>query len=107
MLPVHLAFALIVGCGGHGQRGATTKPPGSVPVSEGAEGLVSVGGGRSLYLECVGSGKPTVVLEAGFPGNTLNWRDVQPELGRTTRTCAYDPPGWATARHARGARRPG
>src|SRR5204862_3146049 len=41
MLPVLLAFALAVGCGGHGQRGATTKPAGSVPVSEGAGGLVS------------------------------------------------------------------
>jgi pimeloyl-ACP methyl ester carboxylesterase len=41
----------------------------------------------------VGSGKPTVVLEAGFPGNTQNWRDVQPDLGRTTRTCAYDRAG--------------
>ena len=49
--------------------------------------------GRSLYLECVGSGKPTVVLEAGFPGNGGNWRDVQPDLGRTTRTCAYDRAG--------------
>ena len=93
MLPVLLAFVLVVGCGGHGQRGATTKPPSPVPVSEGAGGLVSVGGGRSLYLECVGSGNPTVVLEAGFPGNTLNWRDVQPELGRTTRACAYDRAG--------------
>jgi pimeloyl-ACP methyl ester carboxylesterase len=93
MLPVLLAFALAVGCGGHRQRGTTTKPPGRVLVSEGAGGLVTVGGGRSLYLECVGSGNPTVVLEAGFGGNTLNWRDVQPDLGRTTRTCAYDRAG--------------
>jgi pimeloyl-ACP methyl ester carboxylesterase len=93
MLPVLLAFALAVGCGGHGQRSATTKPAGSVPVSGGAGGWVSVGGGRSLYLECVGSGTPPVVLEAGFGGNTLNWSDVQPELGRTTRTCAYDRAG--------------
>jgi pimeloyl-ACP methyl ester carboxylesterase len=41
----------------------------------------------------VGSGNPTVVLEAGFGGNTLNWRDVQRELGRTTRACAYDRAG--------------
>jgi pimeloyl-ACP methyl ester carboxylesterase len=93
MLPVLLAFALAVGCGGHGQRGATTQPAGSVPVSGGAGGLVSIGGGRSLYVECVGSGDPLVVLEAGFPGNGGNWRDVQPELGRTTRTCAYDRAG--------------
>jgi pimeloyl-ACP methyl ester carboxylesterase len=41
----------------------------------------------------VGSGNPTVVLEAGFPGDGGNWRDVQPDLGRATRTCAYDRAG--------------
>jgi pimeloyl-ACP methyl ester carboxylesterase len=92
MLAVLLACALAVGCGEHGQRVATTKLP-RPAVSGGPGGLVSVGGGRSLYVECVGSGNPTVVLEAGFGGNTLNWRDVQPELGRTTRTYAYDRAG--------------
>jgi pimeloyl-ACP methyl ester carboxylesterase len=33
------------------------------------------------------------VLEAGFGADTLAWRDVQPEVGRTTRTCAYDRAG--------------
>ena len=42
---------------------------------------------------CVGSGSPTVVLEAGFGADTFTWRDVQPQLGRTTRTCAYDRAG--------------
>jgi pimeloyl-ACP methyl ester carboxylesterase len=54
--------------------------------------LVDVGG-RTLYLECVGSGSPTVILEAGFGGSSIDWRDVQPQLGRTTRTCAYDRAG--------------
>ncbi len=58
----------------------------------GAGKLVDVGG-RDLYLECVGSGNPTVVLEAGFGGGSNNWRDVQPQLGQTTRTCAYDRAG--------------
>src|SRR5690349_24585324 len=44
-------------------------------------------------MECVGSGSPTVVLEAGFGADTLSWRDVQPEVGRGTRTCAYDRAG--------------
>jgi pimeloyl-ACP methyl ester carboxylesterase len=33
------------------------------------------------------------VLEAGFGGDTFQWQDVQPQLGRTTRTCAYDRAG--------------
>jgi pimeloyl-ACP methyl ester carboxylesterase len=41
----------------------------------------------------VGSGSPTVVLEAGFGGSTANWRDVQPQIGRMTRTCSYDRAG--------------
>jgi pimeloyl-ACP methyl ester carboxylesterase len=54
---------------------------------------VGIGGRRSLFLHCVGSGSPTVVLEAGFGANTFAWRDVQPQLGRTTRACAYDRAG--------------
>jgi pimeloyl-ACP methyl ester carboxylesterase len=44
-------------------------------------------------MECVGSGSPTVVLGAGFLADTFSWRDVQPEVGRGTRTCAYDRAG--------------
>jgi len=29
-------------------------------------GLVDIGGGRHIYLECHGSGSPTVVLEVGY-----------------------------------------
>lgn len=95
-LAVLVACVLMVGCGGHEQAGrpaATTKPARAVPVIVGSGRLVSIGGGRSLFLDCVGSGSPTVVLEAGFGGDTFNWREVQPELGRTTRTCAYDRAG--------------
>jgi pimeloyl-ACP methyl ester carboxylesterase len=94
MFAALLACTVAVACSGHQrQHTATTKPPGPAPVIGAPGKLVSVGGGRSLYLQCTGSAGPTVVLEAGFGGNTLNWRDVQPQLGRTTRTCAYDRAG--------------
>jgi pimeloyl-ACP methyl ester carboxylesterase len=94
MFAALLVCTLAVACSGHQrQHTATTKPPGPAPVIGAPGKLVSVGGGRSLYLQCTGSAGPTVVLEAGFGGNTLNWRDVQPQLGRTTRTCAYDRAG--------------
>ena len=54
--------------------------------------LVDVGGYR-LHIQCVGAGSPTVVLDAGLSGSSLDWRLVQPELGRTTRVCAYDRAG--------------
>jgi pimeloyl-ACP methyl ester carboxylesterase len=93
---VLLASAVAVGCGGHeqkGQRRPTASTPRLAPVTAGAGRLVGIGGGRSLFLHCVGSGSPTVVLEAGFGADAFAWRDVQPQLGRTTRTCAYDRAG--------------
>jgi pimeloyl-ACP methyl ester carboxylesterase len=105
MVAVLLAAMIGVGCGGHEskrQRAATATPARGAPVIGSAGGLVGVGGGRSLYLRCVGLGRPAVVLEAGFPGNTLNWRDVQPELGGTVRTCAYDRAGLGRSPPMRG-----
>ena len=93
---VLLACVLAVGCGGHepnAHRGPTVKTPRPAPVAAGSGRFVAIGDGRSLYMECVGSGSPTVVLEAGFGAGTLSWRDVQPELGRGKRTCAYDRAG--------------
>src|SRR5512132_3747956 len=90
-----MACALAVGCGGsrhEGQRAATVKAP-PAPALAGPGRLVAIGAGRSLFLDCVGSGTPTVVLEAGLGANTFSWRDVQAQLGRTTRTCAYDRAG--------------
>ena len=95
-IAVLVASVLAVGCGGHeqkGQRVATTKAARAAPVIVGSGRLVTIGGGRSLFLDCVGSGSPTVVLEAGFAGDSSNWREVHPQLGRTTRTCAYDRAG--------------
>jgi pimeloyl-ACP methyl ester carboxylesterase len=54
--------------------------------------LVDVGGFR-LHIDCVGTGSPTVVLDAGLGGSSLDWSLVQSELGRTTRVCAYDRAG--------------
>ena len=54
--------------------------------------MVDVGGYR-LHLQCVGTGSPTVVLDAGLGGTSLDWSLVQTELGQTTRVCAYDRAG--------------
>jgi pimeloyl-ACP methyl ester carboxylesterase len=54
--------------------------------------LIDVGGYR-LHIQCVGAGSPTVVLDAGLSGSSLDWSLVQPSLGRTTRVCAYDRAG--------------
>jgi pimeloyl-ACP methyl ester carboxylesterase len=54
--------------------------------------LVDIGGYR-LHLYCTGSGSPTVILDALFPGTVSTWAWVQPEVAKTTRVCAYDRAG--------------
>ena len=89
-----LVGALAAGCGGgRGPKAAPVRTP-RPPQVVGLPGrLVSIGGGRSLFLHCVGRGSPAVVLAAGLKGDTGSWRDVQPQLGRVTRTCSYDRAG--------------
>lgn len=49
--------------------------------------------GFNLHLFCIGSGSPTVVLEAGLGENSLSWSLVQPRLAQNMRVCSYDRPG--------------
>ena len=63
-------------------------------------GLVDVGGGRKMYLECRGIGSPTVVLVVGLRGSAEDWNIAEkpgprvfPEVAKFTRVCAYDRPG--------------
>lgn len=58
-----------------------------------AQGRLVDIGGRSLYLDCRGEGRPTVVLEAGMGDGARGWAPVLDELAATTRTCAYDRAG--------------
>lgn len=50
-------------------------------------------GGYKLHIHCLGTGSPTVVLDAGLGGTSLDWALVQPEIGQTTRVCAFDRAG--------------
>ena len=49
--------------------------------------------GHRLYLSCVGSGGPTVVLFNGLGEWTPNWAWVQANVSHTTRVCAFDRAG--------------
>lgn len=94
----HLALALVsalavVGCasttGGSSAAPTTGASPSVAPSGE-AEGRLIDIGGRGLYLECMGTGSPTVILEAGMTGDHRTWEQVQPALAASTRVCAYD-----------------
>jgi pimeloyl-ACP methyl ester carboxylesterase len=64
-------------------------------------GRVAIHHGRKLYIECRGTGSPTVVLEAGTGDRSDVWSTapigpgpaVLPAVARFTRVCAYDRPG--------------
>jgi pimeloyl-ACP methyl ester carboxylesterase len=65
-------------------------------------GLFDIGGRRKMYLECRGTGSPTVVLVSGKGNRADIWSTpnpekpgpvVFPEVAKFTRVCAYDRPG--------------
>jgi pimeloyl-ACP methyl ester carboxylesterase len=58
--------------------------------------------GHKMHMYRMGSGSPTIVLDAGLGNDALIWGGVQPELSKTTRVCAYDRAGfgWSDARPA-------
>jgi pimeloyl-ACP methyl ester carboxylesterase len=50
--------------------------------------------GTSLHIHCMGEGSPTVVMDAGLAGSSLDWALVHPGIARITRACAYDRAGY-------------
>ncbi len=107
------ALALAAACGtsspAQGESGSGPEQAGQVSASQADGGrLVDLGDGRSIYLECRGSGGPTVVLVTGLGERADNWMatsanpssaegSVFPAVAGFTRVCAYDRPGTATA----------
>jgi pimeloyl-ACP methyl ester carboxylesterase len=49
--------------------------------------------GHRLYLNCTGTGSPTVVLFNGLGERTPSWAWVQANLSATTRVCSFDRAG--------------
>jgi pimeloyl-ACP methyl ester carboxylesterase len=58
--------------------------------------------GQSMHLNCSGTGSPTVVMDAGLGGWSMDWAAVQPAVARSTRVCSYDRAGmgWSEPRSA-------
>lgn len=55
--------------------------------------LVSIGSGK-IHFYTTGSGKPTVVLDAGLTANLTWWTLVQQEVAAFARVCSFDRPGY-------------
>ena len=104
-----------------GQSGATPQGAASSPATESrpaasaatptalasdpgsTEQLVEIGD-RSLWLECIGDGTPTVILESGLGGDHRTWNQVQPQLAAASRVCVYDRAGIGESDAAEGTR---
>src|SRR5215208_5471470 len=75
----------MVGCGlgdgGTGESQKKQKPP---------KGAFELPNGRSLYIECRGSGSPTVVFEVGSIELRSDVSYVQNTLARRYMACSYD-----------------
>jgi pimeloyl-ACP methyl ester carboxylesterase len=73
--------SLVAGCGGSNS---------GKDLSDGAKMDM---GGWSLYIQCKGTGSPTVVLDAGLHDSHTTWEPVEPAVARRTQTCSYDRSG--------------
>ncbi|WP_158545092.1 alpha/beta fold hydrolase [Dyella monticola] len=92
------ANALVLGCflaGAPAMGHAHAASPGEVPTSayEHPQTLVTLADGRRLNLFCLGSGSPTVVMEAGGGDDSLSFQAVQARVANVTRVCSYDRAG--------------
>lgn len=91
-LPIALAILLAVflTIGTPGCSASDGKSEASASHKKAPKGTFELPNGRSLYMECHGSGSPTFVLEPGenTPGRAMS--QVQDSLARQSMACVYD-----------------
>ena len=75
---------LLVACAMSALAHPLGNPPGK---------MIDVHGTR-MHLYCKGHGTPTVLLEAGLGGASLEWLPVMSQVARFTAVCVYDRAGY-------------
>ncbi|MDQ5986667.1 MAG: hypothetical protein CSYNP_02397 [Syntrophus sp. SKADARSKE-3] len=80
-----LMITCMCGCSGSSSNYNENYPP---------PGALYDVGGYQMHLQCVGSGSPTVVMEAGSADFSLTWALVAPAIALTNQTCVYDRAGF-------------
>ncbi|MBA3251570.1 MAG: alpha/beta hydrolase [Geodermatophilaceae bacterium] len=96
-LAIGVVLALMSACGAEEpEQAASTSAAGgtgdgstSAPGAD-IHGEVDIGGGRTLYVRCTGTGAPTVVLEGGDGDSSSSYRFAEARIAAVTRTCVYD-----------------
>ncbi|MEJ2095493.1 MAG: alpha/beta hydrolase, partial [Gammaproteobacteria bacterium] len=64
------------------------------PVISGMPGKLYNIGTHRLHLFCTGQGSPTVIIDSGLGGFSLEWQTVQESVSRKVRICSYDRAGY-------------
>ena len=49
---------------------------------------------HKLHLYCLGEGQPTIIMDAGLGGFSLEWFRSQQLLAQSTKVCVYDRAGY-------------
>lgn len=116
---IALGCLILAACAGGGgpqesaESGASSTDPTAEAPTEKAtastdpdavSGTFEIDGGPELYVECAGTGKPTILLEAGDNSDTGQWSPIFTALTEQTRTCAYDRAGLGRSDAAEGCR---
>jgi pimeloyl-ACP methyl ester carboxylesterase len=83
-----IAIIAVAGIGGSAATVGTAVASGT----PGAGRMVDVGG-RGIYIECIGTGGPAVILEAGLGEASPAWSRIAPAVAGSTTVCAYDRAG--------------
>ena len=55
--------------------------------------LIDIGSHR-LHINCVGEGSPTVIIDSGIGGISLEWSKIQSKLSSQYKVCSYDRAGY-------------
>ena len=87
------AAALIaVGCGSDDSvpTSDTREPRDASGPSKNLDGVVKITGDRGLYVRCIGTGSPTVIMEGGDGDTSDSYAFAEADVAKTTRACVYD-----------------
>jgi pimeloyl-ACP methyl ester carboxylesterase len=57
-------------------------------------GHIVQAGSIRMNIDCSGQGSPTVILESGSGGPSVDWLMVQPGVAKFSRVCSYDRAGY-------------
>jgi pimeloyl-ACP methyl ester carboxylesterase len=93
MRALALGLLTLVAASCSGEPADDVPPPGPSGEAELEIHAYDVGG-YELYLQCIGQGSPTVVLEAGYGASgTSTWSGFQLQTAGVTRVCSEDRAG--------------